>query len=213
VVVSITDDQREKRELAHYTASVTAWFNTRLEHDKSLLTLSTAAIGVLIALASKITLTSLALLILYIAALLSFILCLTAVLWIYRQNSKHLENMLKSDAARDRLLSFLDPAALCAFAAGILFSSLLGLAIAVDSFKSQEHQMSVNDKGKTRIPVGDSFNKAINTRPVGSADLLQKSFNGAAKLKPEAAPPQQTTQQQSTPPAAPPPAGGGSTKP
>jgi hypothetical protein len=207
--VSISEDQREKRELAHYTATVTAWFNTRMEHDKSLLTLSTAAIGVLIALASKITLISLASLILYSAALLSFILCLAAVLWIYRRNSKHLENMLQSDEARDRVLGFLDWAALGTFGAGIVISSLLGFAIAIESFESQETAMSGNDKGKTQI-FNDSFNKAASTRPVGSADLLQKSFNGAAKLKPEAAPAQTT--QQTTTPAAPPPTTSGNAK-
>jgi hypothetical protein len=107
--------------------------------------------------------------------------------------------MLQSDAARDRVLGFLDWAALGTFGAGIVISSLLGLAIAVESFKSQENAMPGNDKGKTQI-FNDSFNKAANTRPVGSADLLQKSFNGAAKLKPEAAP------------AAPPPTTGGNTK-
>jgi hypothetical protein len=211
--VSISDDQREKRELAHYTATVTAWFNTRMEHDKSLLTLSTAAIGVLIALASKITLRSLASLILYIATLASFILCLAIVLWIYRQNSKHLENLVQSDAAHDRLLGFLDPAAIWTFGAGIMFASMLGLTIAVDSFKSQEPEMSVNDKGKARIVVGDSFNKAFNTRPVGSVDVFQKSLNGAAKMRPEAAPPQQATQQQTATPVTPPPTSGGNTKP
>jgi hypothetical protein len=207
--VSISDDQREKRELAHYTATVTAWFNTRMEHDKSLLTLSTAAIGVLIAFASKVTLRSLASLILYIAALASFILCLAIVLWIYRQNSKHLENLVHSDAAHDRLLSFLDPAAIWTFGAGIMFASILGLTIAVGSFKSQEPEMSVNDKGKTRIVVGDSFNKAITTRPAGSVDTFQKSLNGAAKMRPEAAP----AQQQTTTPVAPPATGSGSAKP
>jgi hypothetical protein len=103
--VSMSDEQREKRELAHYAATVTAWFNTRMEHDKSLLTLSTAAIGVLIALASKITLNSLALLILYIAALLSFILSLAAVLWIYRQNGA---NTLKTcSKATRRVIEYL----------------------------------------------------------------------------------------------------------
>lgn len=207
--MSISDDQREKRELAHYTATVIAWFNTRMEHDKSLLTLSTAAIGVLIAVASKVTLRSLASLILYIAALASFILCLAIVLWIYRQNSKHLENLVHSDEADDRLLSFLDPAAICTFGAGIIFASMLGLTIAVGSFKSQEPEMSVNYKGNTRIVVGDSLNKAITTRPAGSVDTFQKSLNGAAKMRPEAAP----AQQQTTTPVAPPATGSGSTKP
>ena len=207
----ITDDQREKRELAHYAATVTAWFNTRMEHDKSLLTLSTAAIGVLVALASKITLSSITLLILYVVALLSFILCLATVLGIYRHNSKHLEDLIQKGAESDRVLGFLDWAALGTFGAGIVISSLLAFAIAVDSFKSQESAMSGNDKGKTQI-FNDSFNKAANTRPAGSVEVLQKSFNGAAKMKPEAASPQQTTQP-TAPPAAPPPATPGNTKP
>jgi hypothetical protein len=207
--VSISDDQREKRELAHYTATVNAWFNTRMEHDKSLLTLSTAAIGVLIALASKIILRSLASLTLYIAALASFILCLAIVLWIYRQNSRHLENLVQSDSAHDRLLGFLDPTAIWTFGAGIMFASMLGLTIAVGSFKSQEPEMSVNDNGKARIVVGDSFNKAINTRPAGSIDVFQKSLNGAAKMRPEAAP----VQQQATTPVTPPATSGGNSKP
>ena len=210
-MVSLSDEQMGKRELAHYTATVTAWFTTRMEHDKSLLTLSTAAIGVLVALASKITLNSMTSLALYVAALVSFILCLATVLWIYRQNSKHLENVIQKDADNDALLGILDWAALGTFGAGIILSSVLGFSIAVGSFKSQESAVSVDDRGKTRI-VGDSFNKALNTRPAGSVDVLQKSFNGAAKMKPETSP-KQTTQQTPAPAPAPAPTNSGNTKP
>jgi len=40
------DEEGIRKKLAYYSAAATAWFNTRLEHDKSLLTLSPAGIGV-----------------------------------------------------------------------------------------------------------------------------------------------------------------------
>jgi predicted ferric reductase len=106
--VAISDEDREKRQLAHYAASVTAWFNTRMEHDKSLLTLSTAAIGVLVTLAPKLTLTCSASLVVYAAALLSFISCLVIVLWIFKRNCQHLEKMVHNEEANDPILNILD---------------------------------------------------------------------------------------------------------
>src|ERR1700733_4671800 len=52
------EEEHQKHELAHYAATVTAWFNTKMEHDKSLLTLSTAAVGVLITLVTKFPVSS-----------------------------------------------------------------------------------------------------------------------------------------------------------
>jgi hypothetical protein len=175
-------DQVEKKELAHYSASVTAWFNTRLEHDKSLLTLSTAGIGVLVTLGSRITLISWITLLSYALALASFIFCLAAVLWIYKRNSRYLEQMIQANSASDPVLDILDRAAIISFGLGILCSSIFGLALATNSFQFQEPEMSNDKQGKHL--TGDSFNKALNTRP-SPTDLLQKSFNEAGKLKPQ----------------------------
>jgi hypothetical protein len=41
------NDDIKKKEIAFYTAGVTAWYNTSLEHDKSLFTLSAGGIGLL----------------------------------------------------------------------------------------------------------------------------------------------------------------------
>jgi hypothetical protein len=62
-----------------YAANLAAWFATRLEHDKSLLTLSAGGIGLLITLVSTVGIHSAESLILYILAFIAFVLCLAAV--------------------------------------------------------------------------------------------------------------------------------------
>ncbi len=70
------EDINEKKEVAFYTAGVTAWYNTSLEHDKSLFTLSAGGIGLLITLIRTVGVPSAETLILYIAAMISFLICL-----------------------------------------------------------------------------------------------------------------------------------------
>lgn len=50
------DDQKR---VEYYAASVNAWFNTSLEHDKSLFTLSAGGIGLLITLLTTVELSPL----------------------------------------------------------------------------------------------------------------------------------------------------------
>ncbi len=187
--MSTLDGKKEKQDLAHYTALVTAWFNTRLEHDKSLLTLSAAGIGLLISVATKVAIDSAVDLFLYIAALAVFVLCLVTILLIYRQNSKHLEDVIQRQTANDLFLSILDVTAIFTFIAGIVFSSAFGIRIAIHSFEIKETPVSAQSPKLT----GDSFNKALNTRPIAPIETFTKSFNGAAKLNPAAQSPQQTT--------------------
>lgn len=44
----------QEKDIQFYAASVTAWFNTRLEHDKSLLALSAGGIGLLVTLLTTV---------------------------------------------------------------------------------------------------------------------------------------------------------------
>ncbi len=98
IVVQTPEEKKEKEDLAHYAAMVAAWFNTSLEHEKSLLTLSSAGIALLISITLKGDLKPLLALVFYGVALWSFVVCLIAVLWIYRQNRPHLEAIVASRA-------------------------------------------------------------------------------------------------------------------
>ncbi|MFT0635166.1 hypothetical protein ACMFY5_24075, partial [Pseudomonas sihuiensis] len=75
----MSDTQQEinqMKEVEFYSANLNAWFNTRFEHDKSLLTLSAGGVGLLITLISTVGVRSIETLILYIFSLFCFILCL-----------------------------------------------------------------------------------------------------------------------------------------
>lgn len=198
----------QDKDVEFYAAGVNAWFGTRLEHDKSLLTLSAGGIGLLITLLSTVGIHSAETVLLYVLALVSFLVCLSAVLWIFRRNATHLQDIIKSNAAGDPTLRMLDTVAIASFLLGVLLSSIIGVAAAIHSFQSTEPNMSNDQKSKgERILANDSFSGAVSMKP----DPLTRSYNGAINLKPgtAAAPNQQpastvaTAQQQpaSTAPA------------
>lgn len=180
----MTDEElREQKEVEHYAASVEAWYTTRLELDKSLLTLSAGGIGLLLTLMSAFGAHTIESLILYILALLCFVVCLGAVLCMFSRNSTHVEAVIHESAVSDPWLSAFDRIAVSSFLAGVIFSLIIGIAGAVRSFENQESSMTTDEKGKT-THTQDSFNRASATRP-SSTDPLSKSFNGAVNTRPE----------------------------
>jgi hypothetical protein len=172
------DDLKKQQEVEFYAAGVTTWYNTRLEHDKSLLALSAGGIGLLITLLTTIGVSSAEGLVLHLLAMFSFLLCLGAILIIFKKNSKHIEDVLKTGTQPfdDPLLAKLDNIAIAAFAAGIIFSSVIGVSAAINSYSNKEKAMANENKDKT----GFSVNGVSNLKPAGE----NKSFNGVNTLKP-----------------------------
>jgi hypothetical protein len=121
----------DPKQVEWYAANLEAWFATRLERDKSLLTLSAGGIGLLITLVSTVGIQSLESLILFVLALLAFIACLASVLWIFQRNSSHIHDVVNNPkATNDSVLAGLDTAAVSTFLAGVVFSAIhLGNAL------------------------------------------------------------------------------------
>ena len=176
----------QEKNLQFYSAAVNAWFGTQLEHDRSLLTLSAGGIGLLITLLSTIGVKSAEAVVIYVAALLSFLICLGAVLWIFKRNAKHLEDIAKTNVASDRLLGALDSIAIGSFFVAVVLSTIIGVSAAIHSLQPHEASMS-EDQKKPGGSLNESFNSAANMRP-GQGDL-SKSFNGAANMRPAPAAP------------------------
>jgi hypothetical protein len=181
-------DQEEKKhnpcEIEWYAAGLAAWYGTRLEHDKSLLTLAAGGIGLLISLVSAFGVESVESLILFTLALAAFILCVSAVLWIFKRNSKHIEDAVGQQKGNDPVLAVLDNVAVSTFLAGVVLSSILGIAVAVHSFETKRTSMSVEKKTTGPVVViGDSVNGINNMSPAGLAGL-RRSFNGIANMAP-----------------------------
>jgi hypothetical protein len=179
--MTIEEIENQKR-VEYYAASVNAWFNTSLEHDKSLLTLSAGGIGLLLTLLTTVGLSSSEALVLYIGAIASFVVALVAILVVFRRNRTHIEDILSGKStSNDPLLTKLDALALWAFGVGVLFTAIIGIAAAVHSFSTKEKIMTNETTKKTSTVLAhDSFNGATNLQP--STDFT-RSFNGAGNLQ------------------------------
>lgn len=162
------------KEIEFYSAGVAAWYSSSLEHDKSLLTLSSGGIALLITFVSGLN--SYWLITLYVLAILSFIACLVSVLLIFKGNKDHIAKLINGDDFRNPYLDRLDGIAMWGFGLGVIFAAIIGISNAFQQY-SKEKVMSDEKPKVTRGIAMDSFS---------GAQLLQKSFTNAHQLKPQA---------------------------
>lgn len=182
-----TEDERSKRVLrelegkniAHYSTLLSAWIQTKMERDKTLVTLSSAGIALLVTILTTAGVSSLYLLILFLGAFIGFGLCIWTSLQIYQLNSTHLENELRS-VNTDLKLEKYDKRSLRSFLAGVICICIIGLFSAYVTFNNQESP-SMNDK---------------ETNTVDTSTIVEKSLDGISNLKPENTQPPAETQNQ-----------------
>ena len=181
-----------------YSQGVAAWFNTALERDKSLLTLSVAGVGVLVSM-TQIAVDSIGSLLLYAGALLAFIFCLFFVLIIFKQNKKHIQDVFNGQATEDPLLEFLDSGAIFSFLIAILLCVTLGIYSAVAAYNDKESKMT-KEKAKDASLSIEKCVIANNPTPLTSPvrHRLGDSYNGMADLQPGMSQLQGQSQSQAT---------------
>lgn len=172
----------DQKEIEYYAANVNAWFNTKLERDKSLLVLSAGAIGLLVTLLTTVGVNSIELLFVFAASMVSFVICIVIVLAIFSRNAKYLEELVAGKVRDDQILSFLDNLSIIVFIIGVLLAVIIGLATATNGVIAKGANMS--DKSGSNVTF-DSINGARNLAPQG---IEKRSFNGAQNLIPQKKP-------------------------
>jgi len=174
------DEVNQQKEIEYYAANVTAWYNTALERDKGLFTLSAGGIGLLTTLLTTVGPLSVLVIHFYYAALVCFGVSLIAVLLIYDRNKTHIEQVISSKAEMsDRVLGILDKTALFAFGLGAVFSVVIGISSTIASPHTKEKILAtIIVKDSTSIK-DDLSGPRESLRPP-----LTKSFNESGKLRP-----------------------------
>lgn len=197
----------DQKTVEYYSAAVTAWFNSALEHDKSILTLAAGGIGLLITLLTTVGISTAEALVLYILAIVCFVVALVSVLIVFRSNKDHIESILAGkETSTDPSLARVDVVAIWAFGLGVVLTSVIGISAAVHSFTTKEKSMATEASKTTQpAPLNESFNGAAKLQPTND---FTKSFNGAANLQPHptvstpASPPTTVPSTPATPPQA-----------
>lgn len=193
------DALNDSKQVEFYTQGVAAWFNSALEHDKSLLTLSVAGIGVLVSM-MQTAIDSVCSLLLYIGAILAFMVCLVSVLMIFKRNKKHILDVFNGQTTDDPLLDVLDSSASSSFFLAMLLSALLGISSAITTYSEKGKKMANESAKNTTQPVAayDSVNGLAKLVPCNESfnhmANLQKSFQGMAQLQGQAPTQSQTNQ-------------------
>lgn len=113
-------------KMAHYSASVSAWFGTKMEKDKSLLTLASAGIGILVSIGA----TSRTERVCYVFAISFFLITVFCTLIVFELNAKLIENLIREETM-DRLGKIaqrIDHGMMLSFLFGVIAFAVLGVA-------------------------------------------------------------------------------------
>jgi len=196
-------NKRELRELegkniAYYQSLVSAWADTNMEVDKSLLTLSTAGIGVLVTIITtkELLVTEIWERVFLGSAFGGFLMTACLVLIIFAKNARHLEKVLdvlkKNDRSKEvikdgkknkfNVLTWLDMSARVSFASALFFAVLFGLFMAFSPYRGGENIMT-----NKKIVVEKSTikkNSFVDIHKMAPSDM-GKSLNNIENLAPQ----------------------------
>ena len=144
------DPSAQQKDVEFYSAGVTAWFNTALEHDKRILALSAAGIGLLVTLLTTVGISNVALVVLYVFAIIFFLISLVCVLAIFRRNRIHIEQVFRGNSSPDSVLALLDQLAVGCFGVAAILTAVIGISTAIASYSAKENGMA---KSKGNPPL------------------------------------------------------------
>ncbi len=120
----------EGKNIAHYSVLLTAWIQTRMERDKTLITLSAIAIGLLVTILTTVGVRSIWELIFFAVAVGSFLITILSSLKIYQLNSEHLEAAIRGSSQKDPRLEQYDKRSSRSFITGLISVILIAIVSA-----------------------------------------------------------------------------------
>jgi len=172
----------KEKEVAYYTAIVDAWVGTSMERDRSILYITSGAIGLLITLATTSQGFTRWEFVFYFVSLAPFLLAIVFVLIVFHRNTIYL-TLLKEEAedagneaakrAEECRLYFLDKGVLIFFGLGVLFA--FGIAVQNLSKHPIVKEKCMEEK------LENSLNGLNKMSPKGN----ERSLNGMDALRPK----------------------------
>ena len=185
-----TEQEEEKRLLeelkgknvAHYSVLLAAWIQTKMEHDKTLVTVSIGGIGYLITVLSFVGVQSPWEIGLFLGGFGGFLATVIAALVIYKHNAQHIENELRGsvESKPKPTLEQLDRVILWAFSLAVVCAILIGANVGWRKYMANTNEKAAKPEKHT---IQEGFTGIERLRP--SKDEHFHSLQGVEKLKPD----------------------------
>ena len=163
-------DDEDAKSVAHYQTLLAAWINVNLERDRTLMTLATAGIGLLVTILTAVGIRSLWVIALYAGAFIAFLGTIGFSFQLYRANAKTLSNEITQTESERPNLRGLDQKAMWSFVIGVALSISIGVASAI-------HSLTLEGDMGEKSTNGEKFEKSLdgieNLRPTRPTDQTQ----------------------------------------
>lgn len=177
----------EGKNIAHYSVLLSAWINTKMERDKTLVTLSAAAIGLLVTILTAVGVNNIWQIPLFVIAVSSFLVTIWSSLVIYQLNSEHLESAIRGSSEKDPRLVKYDKRSIRAFVIGSIFALFIGIfSASVQLYNNGENIMSKKIESSKivseKIFLKDSIDGITGLKP---NTVINKSVDGITELNPQ----------------------------
>ena len=157
-----------ERDRAWYSAAVAGWIDSRMERDRSLISLSAGGLGLLITILSTVGPARRWLLWLYLLAAIAFLVTCLACLSVFSANARHLEKLAAGQEGISTRLSRHDTLSMWSFGLGITVSLAIALITAFSTSTHESPPMAgkFEDKGTSPSKYGEKSLSGIeNLRP------------------------------------------------
>ncbi|QUX97751.1 hypothetical protein C0J08_21090 [Marinomonas sp. CT5] len=191
----VYDEEREVKMLSTVefkSQGYASFYNTTLEKDKSVLTLSVAGIGFLVTMlqiSEKVTFINLSL---FFLAAFTFLISIFCIITIFQKNASYITNMVNEQwtetEKQEKVLERLDKIAIYSFISAIILSVALGFSISINKLEFQNMSDKKHEQLTKEMVTIESYN--------GMADI-GKSVSGASQMNPSSS--QDTQAQQQAP--------------
>jgi hypothetical protein len=179
------DEMNQQKEIVYYQTLLSAYSENSFEKDRSLLTLSGGAIGLLITLLTTVGVSSSAELVLYILTFLFFGICIVLLLYVFNLDKAYLLKIANKEVIDDKKLIIFDHAIFILFLVGIVLFSSIGIVAGINQINKKEQ--IIMSKESSKRPVDESLQGLNKMLPDSDC---KKSLQGLNKLEPPATSPQ-----------------------
>lgn len=171
------DKIQNQRSVEFYSQSYASFYNTKMEKDKSILTVSAGGIGFLVTYISIFKNIAIYEYIIFVMSTISFLISIFSIIKIFGDNADYIIEITTTDdtASSECKLETLDKIATYSFYIGILLAVMFGFSA---SYKHINKEIIVADEKHSESRV------QVSNESLAGADILKKSFSGASQMRP-----------------------------
>lgn len=145
------------KNIAHYSQILGAWIQTNIEHDKILITLSAAGVGLLVTILSTVGSSSLSELLLFGLSLIFFIFTIWMKLKTLEENAERIEQELRAPEGGSKELNLsqkklrrLDKYSKRIFVAAVVCAATIGIIKGIHTLTLENQEMPNNPENVVR---------------------------------------------------------------